>query len=210
MSISQLCSFNTTSVQVPQFGPLSEELVATVPDLHFGVLPLLNGAAELNYVEPFTDSRKRNRSDSSCSLSDFDISGDELSDYSNSSSAKRSCTVSPAHYTSYSGIQSPEQDFAIDFDGVFHFGGNPNKEGPLSVSSSAPLQLYSSSALQQLSAYPPLVNNRQVFGTGMQSAEFPSANYKPDLMLNSDQDCKLIITEHPEEVYFCVLNHISA
>ena len=191
MSISRLSPFNTTSVPVPQFGP-SEELVATVPDLHFGVLPLLNGATELNYIEPFTNPRKRNRSDSGCSLSDFDISGDEL-DYS---SLKRPCTLSPPYYTSHQS--SPAQDFTLELDGVFHFGVNPpSKETPITSSGIAP----PTSSPQLVNTYPPhQINRLQVFGTGMQPAELTSTHYKSDLMLNCDQDCKLIITEHPEEV----------
>ena len=177
MSLSQLSPF---SIKAP--GGPSEELVATVPDLNFGVLPVSSGIPELNCSDSFTNSRKRNRSDSGCSLSDFEISGDEA-DFSFNS--KRTCT-SPR----YTPITYPAtKEFTFELDAVLEFcSGALNSSQETSTS-----QLYGD--------YPLHPRITPVF-TGMQTAELHTNPYKQDLMLNCDKNCKLVISEHPEEVSF--------
>lgn len=181
MSVSQLRPLNRTSLKA--LGP-SEELVATVPDLQSRVVA--NGIAELNYTVPFTNSRKRIRSDSGCSLSDFEISGDEL-DFT--LSLKRPCSAT--------SLPFPAKEFDIELDSVPWIG---NTEHLIPVTSAKVSNSFNYS--QHLNGYPQPPRTRcldQVFG-GMQPAELPTNPCKHDLMLNCDQDCKLMITEHPEEV----------
>ena len=197
MSMSQFSPFNTTPLVKAPAGP-SEELVATVPDLHFGVVPLLNGVSEVNYIESFTNSRKRNRSDSGCSLSDFDISGDEDFTFSN---LKRPCSdISSSICTPFAF--PPTKEFSLELDAVFQFGSEVVTSGPgFPITSGA---ITTQSSPQSFSDYPLRPKIRCVF-PGMETAELPCNPYKHDLMLNRDQDCKLVITEHPEEVRQTVL-----
>lgn len=179
MSLSQLSPFSIKSPGGP-----SEELVATVPDLNFGVLPVSSCLPELNCSESFTNSRKRNRSDSGCSLSDLEISGDEA-DYS--FNWKRPCSgVLSPHYTPITYPATKE--LTLELDAVLQFccsGG---------VSSGQ-----ESSTSRSYSDYPLHPRITPVF-TGMQTPELPTNPYKQDLMLNCDKNCKLVISEHPEEV----------
>ena len=191
--MSQLSPLNPTLLKA--LGP-SEELVATVPDLHFGVVA--SGITELNYTAPFTNPRKRNRNDSGCSLSDLEISGDEDFCLTN---LKRTCSAIPSpRYTL--PITYPAHEFNIELDSVFQFGPgiiSTDRQTPVTSGGVANIHSYS----YKLSEYPQQAKTRcldQVF-TGMQpAAELPTNPYKHDLMLNCDQDCKLVITEHPEEV----------
>ena len=189
--MSQLSPLNPTSLKA--LGP-SEELVATVPDLQFGVVA--NGITEVNYTVPFTNSRKRNRNDSGCSLSDFEISGDEDFSFID---LKRPCSaISSSPYAL--PIAYPAKEFNIELDSVFQFG-----PGTVSTDQQTPVtNIHIGNQCQKLSEYPQQPKTRcldRVF-TGMQPAELPTNPYKHDLMLNCDQDCKLVITEHPEEVIF--------
>lgn len=186
--MSELSPLNPTSLKA--LGP-SEELVATVPDLHFGVVA--NGVTELNYTVPFTDSRKRNRNDSGCSLSDFDISGDEDFSFIDLKRPRGAISSSP-----YAPVAYPAKEFTIELESVFQFG-----PGTVSTDQQTPVtNIYIGN--QNLSVYPQQPKTRcldRVF-TGMQSTELQTNPCKHDLMLNCDQDCKLVITEHPEEVIF--------
>lgn len=185
--MSQLSPLNPTSLKA--LGP-SEELVATVPDLQFGVVA--DGVTELNYT--FTNSRKRNRNDSGCSLSDFEISGDEDFSFID---LKRPCSaISSSPYAL--PISYPAKEFNIELDSAFQFG-----PGTVSTDQQPPVtNILIGNQCQKLSGYPQQLKTGcldRVF-TGMQPAELPTNPYKHDLMLNCDQDCKLVITEHPEEV----------
>ena len=192
--MSQLSPLNLSSLRA--LGP-SEELVATVPDLQFGVVA--SGVTELNYTVPFTDSRKRNRNDSGCSLSDFEISGDE--DFS-LIDLKRPCSgISSLPYTLPTAY--PAKEFNIELDSVFQFGpGIVSTDQQIPITSAGITNIHTRNHCQKLSEYPQQPKTRcldRVF-TGMQQAELPTNPYKHNLMLNCDQDCKLVITEHPEEV----------
>lgn len=189
--MSQLSPFNTTLLKAP--GGPSEELVATVPDLHLGVVPVPSGISELNSSESFTNFRKRNRSDSGCSLSDFDISGDEDFSFNN---LKRPCSaIQSPLYSSHP--YSSSRDLTLELDAALYFdAGVLSSGGEVPVTSSG-ITIHSSS--QTFIDYPLHPKSNLVF-TGMQTAELPSNPYKHDLMLNRDQDCKLVIAEHPEEV----------
>ena len=190
--MSQLSPLHPTSLKA--LGP-SEELVATVPDLQFGVVA--NGIAELNYTVPFnTNSRKRNRTDSGCSLSDFEISGDEDFSFID---LKRPCSGAISSSPYALPIAYPAKEFNIELDSVFQFGPGTDQQTPVTN-----IHISNQYTCQKPSEYPQQSKTRcldQVF-TGMQPAELPSNPYKHDLMLNCDQDCKLVITEHPEEVIF--------
>lgn len=180
MSLPQLSPF---SIKAP--GGPSEELVATVPDLNFGVLPVSSCLPELNCSDSFTNSRKRNRSDSGCSLSDFEISGDEA-DFSFNS--KRTCSgVRSPHYTPITYPATKE--FTLELDAVLQFCSG-------AVSSSQEI-----STSQPFGDYPLHPRITPVF-TGMQTPELHTNPCKQDLMLNCDKNCKLVISEHPEEVSF--------
>lgn len=197
--MSHLSPLSTTLLKAP-VGP-SEELVATVPDLHFGVVPI-NGIADLSYTESFAYPRKRNRNDSGCSLSDFDISsGDE--DFSLNSS-KRPCSTIPSPY--YTPITCPpEKEFTLELDAVLQFDAGVVSAGqdiiPITSGGTA-INSYSSSQFFSNSVNPlhPKTKCLDQVLTGMQPAELPTNPYKHDLMLNCDHECKLVITEHPEEV----------
>lgn len=178
MSLSQL-TLSPFSIKAP--GGPSEELVATVPDLNFGVLPV-SSCIELNCSDSFTNSRKRNRSDSGCSLSDFEISGDEA-DFSFNS--KRTCSGVPSPH--YPPINPASKDFTFDLDAVLRICSGASQE----ISTSQPYGDYP--------LYPRITP--AVF-TGMQTSELHTHPCKQDLMFNCDKNCKLVISEHPEEVSF--------
>ena len=178
MSMSRLSPFN---IRAP--GGPSEELVATVPDLHFGVVPVSNCITDLSYPESFTNPRKRSRNDSGCSLSDFEISGDE--DFSFCS--KRSCVAIPT--PRYSPVAYPStKEFTLELDAVLQFADTGAVSSGRDINTS-----------QSYSDYPVCLRTTPVF-TGMQTSELQTNPYKQDLMLNCDQNCKLVIAEHPEEV----------
>lgn len=190
MSMSQFGKFNTALPSV-SVGPV-DELVATVPDLHFGVVN--DCVAELNDIESFGYSRKRNHSDSGCSLSDFELSGDE--DLLNI--VKRPCaTVCSSPYVP--GGCVPLKDFTFDIDAV-NLGftsGTVSSSGDTALFASGGVVTYS--ALQPFSDCTVCPETTQGVAS-MQASDLQLNTYKHDAMLSCDQDCKLVITEHPEEV----------